>query len=61
MIRALFVLLLGIVPLCAGAEPLANALFGAAQTPSQQSPMPIGSYAKGCAGGMVELAQSGPT
>jgi penicillin-insensitive murein endopeptidase len=61
MIRALFVLLLGMVPLCAGAEPLANALFGAAQTPSRQSPMPIGSYAKGCAGGMVELAQSGPT
>jgi penicillin-insensitive murein endopeptidase len=43
------------------AEPKANALFGAKEAPSQQAPMPIGSYAKGCAAGMVELPETGPT
>jgi penicillin-insensitive murein endopeptidase len=43
------------------AEPKANALFGAKDAPSQQAPMPIGSYAKGCAAGMVELPETGPT
>ena len=43
------------------AETKANRLFGAADAPSQQEPMPIGSYAKGCAAGLVELPESGPT
>jgi penicillin-insensitive murein DD-endopeptidase len=45
----------------AGAQSLANKLFGAADTPSAQSPMPIGSYARGCAAGLVELPENGPT
>lgn len=43
------------------AETKANKLFGAAKAPSQQAPMPVGSYAKGCGAGMVELPETGPT
>ncbi len=43
------------------AEKLANKLFGAVDHPSQQLPMPIGSYARGCSAGAVELAETGPT
>lgn len=50
-----------LAPLPAGAEKLANKLFGAVENPSQQEPMPIGSYARGCAAGAVELAETGPT
>lgn len=52
---------LGLAALPVQAEKLANKLFGAHDTPSQQAPMPIGSYAKGCAAGLVELPESGPT
>lgn len=45
----------------AQAEKLANKLFGAMEEPSNQDSMPIGSYAKGCAAGMVELPETGPT
>lgn len=45
----------------AQAQQKANVLFGAMDVPSQQAPMPIGSYAKGCAAGMVELPETGPT
>lgn len=45
----------------AGAEALANRLFGAHDAPSRQQPMPIGSYAKGCAAGLVELPETGPS
>jgi len=45
----------------AQAEKLANQLFGAMDAPSLQDSMPIGSYAKGCAAGMVELPETGPT
>jgi len=45
----------------AGAEDLANQLFGAKAKPSLQDPMPIGSYAKGCGAGMMELPESGDT
>jgi penicillin-insensitive murein endopeptidase len=43
------------------AEKLANKLFGAAAGPSNQDSMPIGSYAKGCAAGLAELPETGPT
>lgn len=43
------------------AETRANALFGAFDVASQQAPMPIGSYAKGCAAGLVQLPETGPT
>lgn len=50
-----------LAPLPAHAEKLANRLFGAIDTPSRQDSMPIGSYAKGCAAGMIELPESGPS
>ena len=43
------------------AETKANQLFGAADRPTSNSPMPYGSYAKGCADGLVELPETGPT
>ncbi len=45
----------------ASAEALANKLFGAKALPSQQAPMPIGTYARGCGAGLVELAETGPS
>jgi penicillin-insensitive murein endopeptidase len=45
----------------AWAETKANILFGSKDQPSQQAPMPVGSYAKGCAAGNVELPETGPT
>ena len=44
-----------------GAAPLATALFGAVDRPSAQPSQPIGTYARGCGAGMVELPESGPT
>lgn len=40
---------------------IAKQLFGAAVGPSPQSPVPFGSYSKGCMAGGVQLAESGPT
>ncbi len=48
-------------PLAAEAQTRANQLFGAKPTPSRQQPAPIGSYAKGCAAGLVALPETGPT
>ncbi|MFN3938240.1 MAG: penicillin-insensitive murein endopeptidase [Gemmobacter sp.] len=45
----------------ADARERANQLFGAKRGPSQQEPHPIGSYAKGCAAGLVALPETGPT
>lgn len=45
----------------AHAETKANLLFGAADLPTADRPMPYGSYAKGCADGLVELPETGPT
>ena len=59
MIRIAVLLVLMALPV--GAQDLANQLFGAKSAPSQQDPMPIGTYAKGCAAGSVELAESGPS
>ncbi|PTE16404.1 penicillin-insensitive murein endopeptidase [Fuscovulum blasticum DSM 2131] len=49
------------LPAPAMADQLANKLFGAVDAPSRQDSMPIGSYARGCAAGLVELPQTGPT
>ncbi|MDP3198165.1 penicillin-insensitive murein endopeptidase [Tabrizicola sp.] len=57
--RALFLSLLLAAPV--QAEKLANKLFGAMAVPSAQESMPIGSYARGCAAGMVALPETGPT
>ncbi|MDX5349289.1 MAG: penicillin-insensitive murein endopeptidase [Paracoccaceae bacterium] len=59
LFRALTLSLLLAAP--AQAEKLANRLFGAMDAPSAQDAMPIGSYAKGCAAGLVELPETGPT
>ncbi|MCY3879730.1 MAG: penicillin-insensitive murein endopeptidase [Rhodobacteraceae bacterium] len=45
----------------ASAEERANQLFGALKTASDQPPAAIGSYARGCASGLVELPETGPT
>ncbi|MEO1307339.1 MAG: penicillin-insensitive murein endopeptidase [Pseudomonadota bacterium] len=45
----------------ASAQTKANQLFGAKQEPSQQKAAAVGSYAKGCAAGSVQLPESGPT
>ena len=45
----------------AQAETKANQLFGSADLPTANRPMPYGSYAKGCADGLVELPETGPT
>ncbi len=57
--RALLLSLALAVP--AQAEKLANKLFGAMDAPSSQDAMPIGSYSRGCAAGLVELPETGPT
>ena len=44
-----------------GAEPLAKAQFGALDVGYDQRAAPIGSYAKGCAAGLVQLPETGPT
>jgi penicillin-insensitive murein DD-endopeptidase len=62
MIRKLALILsLSFAALPANAERLANQLFGAKDAPSRQAPMPIGSYARGCGAGMVELPETGPS
>lgn len=45
----------------AAAQQLANRLFGAAEAPSAQAPMPVGSYARGCGAGMVAMPETGPS
>ena len=47
---------------CGAAEaaPLAKTLFGAKQAGSAQMPAPMGSYAKGCLAGGVQMPASGP-
>jgi penicillin-insensitive murein endopeptidase len=45
----------------AQAQQKANLLFGATEIPSRQSAEAIGSYAKGCAAGLVQLPETGPT
>ena len=62
MIRS-FLLALAVLlpmPMPLAAQDLANVLFAAADAPSQQSAMPVGTYAKGCAAGLVELPETGP-
>lgn len=59
--RPLFLAACLMFPVAASAQQLANQLFGAYAAPSQQKSMPIGSYAKGCGAGMVELPETGPS
>ncbi len=43
------------------AETPAKRLFGAMSAPSRQPAEPVGSYAKGCQAGAVQLPETGPT
>ncbi|WRH64886.1 MAG: penicillin-insensitive murein endopeptidase [Fuscovulum sp.] len=62
MFRLLTVLVLAVsAALSVQAETKANQLFGAVSTASDSRPMPYGSYAKGCADGLVQLPETGPT
>ena len=61
MIQRLLLCVTLLAPLPAQAEKLANKLFGAKDLPSLQDAMPIGSYARGCGAGMVELPETGPS
>jgi len=45
----------------AAAEQKANQLFGAMRASSKQAPHAIGTYAKGCAAGLVQLPETGPS
>ncbi len=45
----------------ASAETIAKEYFGHVDGPSAQSPAAVGSYAKGCMAGAVQLAETGPT
>lgn len=45
----------------AAAEPLANRLFGAKTAATDSPAAAIGSYARGCAAGLVQLPETGPT
>ena len=61
MIRLLLCLALLAVPAVATAETTAAKLFSAVPTPTQGVSMPIGTYARGCAAGNMQLPESGPT
>lgn len=61
MIQRFLLCLALLAPLPAHAEKLANRLFGAKDLPSLQDPMPVGSYARGCGAGMMELPETGPS
>ena len=58
---ARLILALALAAGAAQAEPLAKDLFGAHRTPASGAPAVIGSYAKGCAAGLVQLPETGPT
>lgn len=44
-----------------GAEVRANQLFGAVDGPSDQDSQPFGAYARGCAAGLMQMPESGPS
>ncbi|MEP1520622.1 penicillin-insensitive murein endopeptidase [Ascidiaceihabitans sp.] len=48
-------------PTAAELRGLAKSAFGAKRSASAQRPAAFGSYAKGCAAGSVQLAETGPT
>ena len=62
MIRTLFAAaMLALAAPVADAAPLAKDLFGAQKTASGGKAQAIGSYAKGCAAGLEQLPETGPT
>lgn len=59
--RLILVAALAMAPGAAAAQQLANQLFGAHALPSLAQPQVFGSYARGCADGLVALPETGPT
>ena len=59
MMKWLVVLLMLAQP--AAAESTAATLFSAKRTPAPGASIPVGTYARGCAQGNVQLPESGPT
>ena len=60
MVRIVFVCLSFLLAMPAEAQ-LAKELFGAEPRASAQRPEPFGSYAAGCAAGLVQLPETGPS
>ena len=61
MVRTFLLIAALLAPAAAWAETKANQLFGAMKTASRHQPEALGSYAKGCAAGLVQLPETGPT
>lgn len=61
MIRILMMCLMTLLAGSLAAEPLAKQQFGGKRNASSQAPAPLGSYAKGCVAGAVQLPETGPT
>jgi penicillin-insensitive murein endopeptidase len=61
MISRLLIIMAMLAPLPAMAESTAATLFAAKNNPSRQAAMPVGTYARGCAAGLIELPETGPT
>ena len=59
-LRLLVPILLALLATPALAAPPASQLFGAMHTPTTGTPISIGSYAKGCLAGAVQLPTDGP-
>lgn len=61
MIRGLTLALALLIAAPAAAQQLANEIFGALRTASDAPARVYGSYARGCADGLVQLPETGPT
>ena len=61
VIAAMLAMTLGTAPEPVSAEPRANQLFGAKAKGSRQPSEAIGAYNRGCAAGLMELPETGPT
>ena len=61
MHHALILLFAFLIAAPASAAPLANQLFGAKKTGSAHAPQAIGTYARGCGAGFVQLPENGAT
>lgn len=61
MMRSLIVIAALLAASPALSQQKANRLFGAERSPSNHQPTAIGSYAKGCGAGLVQMPETGPT
>ncbi|MFO6466154.1 penicillin-insensitive murein endopeptidase [Jannaschia sp. KMU-145] len=59
MVRTTLICLISLLLALPAQAQLAKEQFGAQSRPSAQSPEPFGSYARGCAAGLVQLPETG--